>query len=126
MKGNNIYKCEICGNVIEMLHDAEVNPDCCGQEMKKLDEKTNDAGKEKHVPVIEKTGKGIKVKVGSIEHPMSAEHFIMWIEVISGGKSYKQFLNPGEKPEAEFCLDLEKVEKIRAYCNIHGLWIAGS
>jgi len=117
---NEIYKCEICGNVIEMLHNAGVNPVCCGQDMVRLKEKSEDVGKEKHVPIVEKTETGIKVKVGSIEHPMEEKHFIEWIEVVSGGKIYKEFLKPIMKPEAEFCI--KEFDLVRIYCNIHGLW----
>lgn len=118
--GNKIYKCDICGNVIEMLHDSGVSVVCCGQDMRKLEEKNSDTGKEKHVPIVEKTRDGIKVRVGSVEHPMEPSHWIQWIEVISNGKSYKQFLKPGMKPEAEFCL--KNFDNVREYCNIHELW----
>ncbi len=89
--------------------------------MELLEEKTSDAGKEKHVPVIEKTIEGFKIRIGSTPHPMEIEHYIMWIEILADGKSYITFLNPGDKPEAEFCIKAEKIEA-RAYCNIHGLW----
>lgn len=116
-----IYKCEICGNIVQVLHEGVGTLVCCGEPMKLLSEKEKDAGMEKHVPVVEKTPSGIKVKVGSVPHPMVKEHNIEWVEIISGGKSYKQFLKPGEKPEAEFCLS--NYDAVRAYCNIHGLWI---
>ena len=118
---NQIYKCEICGNIVEVLHTGVGTLVCCGQNMKLLDENTVDAAKEKHVPVIEKTEQGFKVKVGSVEHPMTEEHYIEWIEVIADGQVYRQDLKPGEKPEAEFCIKAEKITA-REFCNLHGLW----
>jgi len=117
---NQIYRCEICGNIIEVLHEGADALVCCGQPMNLLKAKDKDQGQEKHVPVVEKTDKGIKVKVGSIEHPMIEEHYIEWIEVISNNKVYRRFLKAGEKPEAEFCVN--KVDLVREYCNVHGLW----
>jgi len=116
-----IYKCNVCGNIVEVLHSGVGQLVCCGQPMELLKEKTEDVGQEKHVPVIEKTGRGIRVKVGEIPHPMEKNHFIEWIELIAGGKVYRKFLKPGDKPEAEFGLKAEKIEA-REYCNIHGLW----
>lgn len=118
-----IYKCNICGNIIEVLHAGVGQLVCCGQPMEMLKEKTEDIGQEKHVPVIEKTKKGIKVRVGSVPHPMEDKHYIEWIEVTADGKSYKKFLKPGDKPEAEFCIKPERIAA-REYCNIHGLWKA--
>ena len=118
-----IYKCEVCGNIVEMLHAGAGQMVCCGQPMKLFKENTTDASKEKHVPVIEKTAAGIKVKVGSVAHPMEEKHYIEWIEVIADGKAYRKFLNPGEAPEATFELKAEKVTA-REYCNLHGLWKA--
>jgi superoxide reductase len=116
-----IYKCEVCGNIVEMVHAGQGELVCCGQPMKLFTENTVDAAREKHVPVMEKTAVGIKVKVGSVPHPMEEKHYIEWIEVISGGKAYRQFLNPGEAPEATFALQDEQVT-LREYCNLHGLW----
>jgi len=118
-----IYKCEVCGNIVEMLHAGAGELVCCGQPMKLFRENTTDAAKEKHVPVIEKTAAGIKVKVGSVAHPMEEKHYIEWIEVIAGGQAYRKFLNPGEAPEATFELQAEQVT-VREYCNLHGLWKA--
>jgi len=118
-----IYKCEVCGNIVEMLHAGAGELVCCGQPMKLFRENTVDAAKEKHVPVIEKTAAGIKVKVGSVAHPMEQTHYIEWIEVIADGKAYRKFLNPGEAPEAIFEIKAEKVTA-REYCNLHGLWQA--
>lgn len=116
-----VYKCEQCGNIVEMLHAGEGELVCCGQPMKLFVENTVDAAKEKHVPVIEKTANGFKVKVGSVAHPMEEKHSIQWIELIAGDKVYRQFLNPGGQPEAFFAIDADKVTA-REYCNLHGLW----
>jgi len=116
-----IYKCNICGNIVEVLYAGGGQLVCCGQPMELLKEKIEDVGKEKHVPVIEKTETGIIVKVGSVSHPMEEKHYIEWIEIIADGASYRKFLKPGDKPEEEFCIKAEKIEA-REYCNIHGLW----
>ena len=116
-----IYRCNVCGNVVEVLHAGAGTLVCCGQPMELLTEKTEDAGLEKHVPVIEKTETGYLVKVGSIPHPMEKKHYIEWIELVTDGKSCRKFLKPNEKPEALFEVKAEKVWA-REYCNIHGLW----
>jgi superoxide reductase len=118
-----IYKCEACGNIVEVLHGGEGELVCCGAPMKLFKEGTVDASKEKHVPVIEKTADGYKVTVGAVAHPMEEKHWIEWIELIADGKVYRQFLAPGQAPEATFCVKAEKVVA-REYCNIHGLWKA--
>ncbi|MEM0372825.1 MAG: desulfoferrodoxin [archaeon] len=116
-----VYKCSVCGNIVELVHAGVGQLVCCGQPMELLVEKSEDAGLEKHVPVIDKTRKGFKVKVGAAPHPMEPEHYIEWIELIADGAVYRQHLQPGEKPEAAFCVKSEKVFA-RAYCNVHGLW----
>jgi len=118
-----IYKCNVCGNIVEVLHAGKGKLVCCGQPMELLKEKTEEEGKEKHVPIIERTIEGIKVKVGSITHPMEEKHYIEWIEVIADDKVFRKFLNPGEKPETEFKIKAEKIEA-REYCSLHGLWKA--
>lgn len=118
-----IYKCEVCGNIVEVLHEGKGELVCCGQPMKFYKENTVDAAKEKHVPVIEKTAGGYKVKVGSVAHPMEEKHYIEWIELIADGAAHKKFLKPGEVPEAEFCIEAREVSA-REYCNLHGLWKA--
>jgi len=120
-KLHNVFKCEICGNIIEVIHSGSAALVCCGEEMKLMEEKTADSTTEKHVPMIEKTAKGIKVKVGSVPHPMEEKHFIEWIEVIAGNRKMVKFLKPGEPAEAEFCVN-ESPMIVREYCNIHGLW----
>ncbi len=116
-----VYKCELCGNIVEVLHGGAGALVCCGQDMKHIEENTVDAAKEKHVPVIEKTGEGILVKVGSVAHPMEEKHSIEWIEAMADGKVFLRFLNPGDKPEALFQIEAQGVTA-RAYCNLHGLW----
>lgn len=118
-----IFKCEICGNMVEMIHEGAGELVCCGQAMKLFTENTVDAAKEKHVPVVEKTGAGVNVKVGSVAHPMEDKHYIEWIEVIADGKACRQFLKPGEAPEATFNIDAAQLT-VREYCNLHGLWKA--
>ncbi len=118
-----IYKCEICGNIVEVLHSGAGELVCCGEKMKLFTENTVDAAQEKHVPVIEKTPDGYKVKVGSVPHPMEEEHYIEWISLCADGKTYRKFLNPGDAPEAEFCIDAAEITT-HELCNIHGLWKA--
>lgn len=120
-KQKQIYRCNICGNIVEVLHAGVGQLVCCGQPMELLKEKTEDIGLEKHVPVMEKTEKKIKVKVGSVLHPMEQRHYIEWIEIIADDRVYRKFLKPGDKPEAEFEITAEKIEA-REYCSIHGLW----
>jgi len=116
-----IYKCEVCGNIVEVLHAGAGKLVCCGQPMKLFVENAVDASKEKHVPIIEKTAAGVKVKVGSVAHPMEEKHYIEWIEIIADGKVYRQFLKPGDVPEATFDIAATNISP-RAYCNLHGLW----
>ena len=117
-----IYKCEMCGNIVEMVHGGPGELVCCGTVMIKMDPKTADWTTEKHVPVIEKVDHGIKVTVGSTPHPMAEDHYIEWIEVVADGKIYRQHLKPGDAPEAVFCINAENVTA-REYCNKHGLWV---
>lgn len=118
-----IYKCEICGNIVEVLHPGLANLVCCGKQMDLAKEKTEDQGKEKHVPVLEKTDSGIKVKVGSIPHPMEEKHYIEFIEIETLNGVFRKFLRPGDIPEAIFEIN-DQVIKVREYCTIHGLWIS--
>jgi superoxide reductase len=118
-----VYKCDVCGNIVEVMHAGGGELVCCGQPMKLFKENSVDAAKEKHVPVIEKTADGFKVKVGSVAHPMEEKHWIEWVELIVDGKVYRQFLKPGQAPEAVFCIQADTVTA-REYCNLHGLWKA--
>ena len=116
-----IYKCMTCGNIVQVLHGGAGELVCCGEPMKKMTENTVDAGKEKHVPVIERIDGGFKVKVGSVAHPMEEKHYIEWIELLADGRAYRQFLQPGMQPEAVFNIQADSVTA-REYCNLHGLW----
>ena len=118
-----VYKCEICGNIVEVIHASGGILVCCGQPMTLQVENTVDAAKEKHIPVVEKVDGGVLVKVGAIEHPMLEEHYIEWIEVQTENKIYRKYLSPGHKPQVLFLVE-EEVLCVREYCNIHGLWKA--
>ncbi len=127
-KIKEIYKCNVCGNITEVLHTGVGELVCCGQEMELKEEKHEEEGNEKHLPVIENVGDsdckgaGVKVKIGEVEHPSEENHYIEWIEINTGsGKSGKKFLKPGDKPEAEFYTE-DEIVSVREYCNIHGLW----
>jgi superoxide reductase len=116
-----VYKCDACGNIVEVLHGGGGELVCCGEPMKLMKENTVDAAKEKHVPVVEKTAGGTTVKLGEAPHPMEEKHYIEWVEIIADGKAYREFLNPGEAPEATFNVEANQVTA-RGYCNLHGLW----
>jgi desulfoferrodoxin len=118
-----IYKCNVCGNIVEVLHEGVGELVCCGEPMELREENTVDAAREKHVPVISRIDRGFKVQVGGVPHPSTPEHHIEWIEIIADGKAYRQFLNPGDAPEATFEIDATQVTA-REYCNLHGLWKA--
>jgi superoxide reductase len=120
---SGIYKCELCGNIVEVLIAGDGELVCCEQPMKLMVENTVDAAKEKHVPVIEKIPGGVKVKVGSVAHPMEEKHYIQWIEINADGRTCRKFLKPGEAPEAEFQVEAANITA-REYCNLHGLWKA--
>jgi superoxide reductase len=122
-KQMEVYKCEVCGNIVEVLHSGAAPLVCCGQNMTLMEENTVDAAREKHVPVIEKGSGTITVRIGSAPHPMEEKHYIEWIELLADGKAYRQFLHPGDKPEATFHLTAERVTA-REYCNLHGHWKA--
>lgn len=122
-KSLEVYKCNVCGNIVEVMHGGAGALNCCGQDMVLLTENTTDAAVEKHVPVKTKVDGGWKVEVGSVAHPMTDDHYIEWIELIADGKSYTQFLAPGDTPEAIFAVDADDVT-VRGYCNLHGLWKA--
>ena len=121
-KLNQIYKCNVCGNIVEVVHASAGTLSCCNQAMELQTKKTEDQGQEKHVPVVEKTGGGLRVKVGDVAHPMEDKHYIEWIEVIADDKKCLKFLEASQKPEADFAIDASTITLVRAYCNIHGLW----
>lgn len=120
-KVKEVYRCAICGNIVEIIHMAGGTLTCCGQPMELLSENTVDAAKEKHVPVVEAIEGGYKVKVGSVEHPMQDNHYIEWIELVEENKIQRVHLKPGDKPEAVFYTDCKNVYA-REYCNLHGHW----
>ena len=119
-----VYKCSVCGNMVEVVAAGGGVLVCCGQPMDLLSENTTDAAQEKHVPVIEKVDGGVKVTVGAVAHPMEEKHWIEWIEVAADGKAYRQTLKPGQAPEAVFLVG-DSAVVARAYCNLHGLWKSG-
>ncbi len=118
---NEVYKCDKCGNIAGIIHAAAGNLICCGQEMNQQIENSVDAAKEKHVPVVEKNGANVTVKVGSVSHPMEENHYIEVIGVLTDSKLYREYLKPGGKPEASFVID-GNIKSVRAYCNVHGMW----
>lgn len=118
-----IYKCDLCGNIVEVLHGGRGQLVCCGQPMKLLTENTVDAAKEKHVPVIEKIEGGWRVKVGAVPHPMEEKHYIEWIALYAEGRVQRKYLKPGDEPQADFLCRAENVAA-KEYCNLHGLWMA--
>lgn len=116
-----VYKCATCGNIVEVLTGGAGSLICCGKPMENLTAKTADQGQEKHLPVVEEFNGGVKVKIGSVPHPMEEKHYIEWIEIITDGKAYRQFLKPGQAPEAVFNVASGNV-KAREHCNMHGMW----
>lgn len=118
-----IYRCPVCGNIVEVLNPGVGDLVCCGKPMILLKENTTDAAQEKHVPVVEKTVNGYRVKVGSVEHPMLEEHYIQWVELLTPTSVLRRELKPGCKPEATF-ITSEECLCVREYCNLHGLWKA--
>lgn len=118
-----VYKCGICGNMVEVVHTGKGQLVCCNKPMELMTENTVDASKEKHVPVVESSGEKTTMKVGSVIHPMEEKHYIEWIEIITKEGNCRRFLKPGDPPEAEFTSRAEVVAA-RAYCNLHGLWKA--
>ncbi len=120
-----VYKCALCGNIVEIFLAGDGELVCCGEPMQLLKENTVDASKEKHVPVIEMGNGTITVKIGSVPHPMEETHYIQWIELIADGKVYREMLKPGQAPEATFAITASQVTA-REYCNLHGQWAAQS
>ena len=116
-----VYRCDVCGNIVEVLSGGTGQLVCCGKPMKLLVENTTDAAREKHVPVVEKVAGGYKVKVGSVPHPMEEKHFVEWVELVADDRAHRQFLSPGQAPEAFFSVEAASAFA-RAYCNLHGLW----
>ncbi len=118
-----VYKCQHCGITVEVLSAGGGDLHCCGEAMTLMEEQTADPATNKHVPVLERVAGGVKVKVGNVDHPMLDAHWIQWIQVIAGERSYRQFLKPGDAPEAFFPVEDEQLQA-REFCNLHGLWSA--
>ncbi len=116
-----VYKCTVCGNIVEVLHPGKGQLVCCNKPMELMKENTVDASYEKHIPVIERKEEDFEIRVGSAPHPMEETHYIEWIEILHDGRVLRQFLNPKDEPKAYF---KEKAEDVtaREYCNLHGLW----
>lgn len=122
-KKKELYKCNVCGNIVEILHEGEGKLVCCDEEMQLLSENTVDAAKEKHVPIIKRTEGEVIVKVGSVSHPMQEDHYIEWVELTVGDRTLRKELKSGDVPEAKFCIcESAPISGARAYCNLHGLW----
>ena len=122
MKNTKFYICPHCGNIVEMIQDAGVNPSCCAEEMQQLVPNTVEASGEKHIPAVV-LGEGmVEVNVGSVNHPMEEVHWIEWVQLVTDRGSYRKYLNPGETPKVKFLLNQEKPVAVYAYCNLHGLW----
>ena len=120
---DQVYRCELCGNIVQFVHPSAGKLVCCNKPMVLLEEGSVDAATEKHVPIITKTAEGYHVSVGSVAHPMGDDHYIEWIELIADGKAYREFLSPGAEPVAVFCVEADEVSA-REFCNLHGLWKA--
>lgn len=123
-KRYEVYRCEVCGNMVEVLREGAGELACCGKPMKRLTENTTDAAKEKHVPVIERTAQGVNVTVGSVAHPMEEKHYIEWIELLADGRVLREYLKPGMAPTALFAGVAAQSLVAREHCNLHGLWKA--
>ena len=121
-KLREFYRCEVCGNIVEVANEGATALVCCGEPMIKLEAKTEDQGQEKHVPVVEEADSGIKVKVGSIEHPMEDKHYIKFIEILLKDRIIRKELKPGQAPEVKYCATKSDVIEVREFCSIHGLW----
>ena len=122
MKNTKYYVCSVCGNIVEMVHNAGPKPFCCGKRMEELVPNSVEASGEKHVPVVKSDGDVVEVNVGSVDHPMEDVHWIEWVELVSDKGSFLKHLNPGEAPNVKFRLSGEKPLAVYAYCNLHGLW----
>lgn len=122
-KLRELYKCNECGNVVEITHEGATSLVCCNKPMEKLEAKTEDKGQEKHMPVIKESGAGIQVAVGEVYHPMEQKHYIKFIEVLTADQVLRAELNPGQEPVAKFAIPISEVQAVREYCNVHGLWI---
>ncbi len=124
MKDTKFYICNLCGNLIEKIHDSGVTPVCCGQKMTELVAGTTEASREKHIPEVNVEGNLVTVTVGSVLHPMTKEHSILWVSLVTDKGIYRKELTPEDEPRATFTLTDESALAAYAYCNLHGLWKA--
>ena len=122
MKNTKFYVCPICGNIVEMVHDSDVNPMCCGKKMTELVPNTVEASGEKHIPVVTVKDNTVTVNVGSVNHPMQDAHYIEWVQLVTERGSQRKHLSPSEAPNVVFLLSGDKPLAVYAYCNLHGLW----
>ena len=123
MELNQLFKCNVCGNIVELVNLGGGTLVCCQKPMEELVAKTTDEGTEKHLPVLEETESGVLVKVGSVPHPMDEDHYIVWIEIVTtDSKVYRHYLKPTHPPQTRFVLSSKNVKLVRSYCNVHGLW----
>jgi len=119
---NKIFKCDVCGNIVELIHVGGGELVCCGQPMNLAELKEKEEGTEKHLPVVTRADLGVLVNVGEVDHPMEEAHYIEWIEVVTDVGTYRKYLKPGEKPSASFCTKEDRMKSVREYCSVHGLW----
>ncbi len=119
---NNIYKCNVCGNIVELIHEGGGELVCCGQPMDLIKNKEKEEGTEKHLPVVTNADSGVIVNVGEVDHPMEEKHYIEWVEVTTDIGTYRKYLKPEEKPSASFCIRESQIKSVREYCSVHGLW----
>ena len=124
MTETKFYICEKCGNLVGMIHASGVPMMCCGQKMTKLEAGTVEASREKHIPEVKVDGDTVKVSVGSVTHPMTEEHLIEWVYLMTDKGGQRKCLVAGDAPTVEFKLVDEKPLAVYAYCNLHGLWVA--
>ncbi len=117
------YVCRHCGNLVGMLHSSGVPIVCCGEEMQALTPNTTEASGEKHLPSVTVNGSELCVNVGSVDHPMTPEHFIQWVYVETENGGQRRTLKPGDAPSVTFCLGEDRAKAVYAYCNLHGLWM---
>jgi len=119
---NKIYKCNVCGNIVELIHESGGELICCGKPMGLVESKEKEEGNEKHLPIIVKADSGVIINIGEVDHPMEDKHYIEWIEVVTEVGVYRKCLKPNEKPNASFCIREDQIISVREYCNVHGLW----
>ena len=122
MKESKFFICEHCGNLVEVINDARVPMICCGQKMTKLEAGVVEASHEKHIPVVKVDGNTVVVEIGSVAHPMTAEHSIEWVYLQTEAGGQRKDLKPNDAPAVSFALQGEKPVAVYAYCNLHGLW----